>query len=272
MLAPFVGVPLALLAAGGLLWVFGGVVLATFTALTFSMIRCRLQARACESMDLARHEFSRRLMSSQEQERKRIAQELHDCLGQDLLLIKTSAQMAAASEQLDPRAYERLTLIISLASKAVGNVRSITGNLRPPELDRLGLAAAIEAMADNVSESSKLDVQCGVEHVDHQVPKADEINLYRIVQECLSNAIKHSNASHVRIQSHRVNGTLDLSVSDDGRGFDPSDHLGGGVSSGMGLVGMSERTRSLGGRLSIESAPGRGARVSLSIPVHDHER
>ena len=232
---------------------------------------CRRRSRIGEQRNTAQREFSMRLIRSQEEERKRIAHELHDSLGQDLLLIKTSAQLALAERNAAPNVTARLTQIRSIAAKAVDDVRTITGNLRPPELDRLGLAAALEAMANQISNNSSLEIDCGVARMDHRLAKDDEINVYRIVQECVTNALKHSGANRVQILADRLNGDLNIRVVDDGRGFDPSGCMEGTSSGGLGLIGLAERSRSLGGDLQIESTPQQGTCITLTVPIQDHD-
>jgi len=258
-------------AGSGMAWMAAFAVSAAGGLFAFLFVICRRRSKLRELEDAARREFSTRLIRSQEEERQRIASELHDSLGQDLLLIKTSAQLALAERNTDPKIAARLDQIQSIAAKAVKDVRAITGDLRPPELDRLGLAAALEAMAAQVSETTRLEIDCGLDNVDHQVAKEDEINVYRIVQECLTNALKHSGANRVQIVAHRVNGALKVRVEDDGRGFEPAECFEPTDGTGMGLVGLAERTRSLGGQLHINSAPGEGARITLTIPVQNHE-
>jgi len=107
--------------------------------------------------------------------------------------------------------------------------------------------------------------------MDHRLAKDDEINVYRIVQECVTNALKHSGASRVQILADRLNGDLNIQVVDDGRGFDPSRCMEGKRSGGLGLIGLAERSRSLGGDLQIESAPRQGTRITLTVPIQDHD-
>lgn len=248
-----------------------GVVSAIGLIMALLYLVCRRRSKVEEQRSSAQREFSMGLIRSQEEERRRIAHELHDSLGQDLLLIKTSAQLALTERSTGPNVTARLTQIRSIAAKAVDDVRTITGNLRPPELDRLGLAAALEAMAAQISNNSSLEIDCGVARMDHRLAKDDEINVYRIVQECVTNALKHSGASRVQILADRLNGDLNIQVVDDGRGFDPSRCMEGKRSGGLGLIGLAERSRSLGGDLQIESAPRQGTRITLTVPIQDHD-
>ena len=128
-------------------------VVGCLTVLAWLFVMCRLQARRQRQEHVRREDFSVRLIRSQEQERQRIAHELHDSLGQDLLLIKTSAQLALDELEGAPKVRKRLNAITSLAAKSVQDVRAITGDLRPPELDRLGLAAAVVRSKQNINFS-----------------------------------------------------------------------------------------------------------------------
>ena len=128
------------------------------------------------------HEFSRRLIASQENERQRIAGELHDGLGQNLLVIKNLAALGVRSAQNDPAKSEQFTAISHLASQAVGEVRQIAHALRPFELDRLGLTKALTWMVKPVAESSNIRFRVEIDEVDGLFPPEFEINLYRVVQ------------------------------------------------------------------------------------------
>lgn len=209
------------------------------------------------------HAFSRQLIASQESERKRIAAELHDSLGQHLVVIKNLALMflnggnTGASQQIEDISAE--------ASQALGQVREISYNLRPYQLDRLGLTKAVEAIVKKASAASPICFTARIDGIDGLFPKEFEINFYRIVQECVNNVIKHSRATEASIMVQRRNGSILLTISDDGQGFAPDaaspDHLHGG----FGLIGISERARLLGGKSIIQSAPGQGTTISIEI-------
>jgi ligand-binding sensor domain-containing protein/signal transduction histidine kinase len=219
-------------------------------------------------------QFSRILLQSQEAERKRIAAELHDSLGQDLLVIKNRALQLShivglrGGDLPDP-AREQLDDISSVSSQALDEVREIAYNLRPYQIDRLGLSRAIESMIKKVAISSGIQFTVDVTQLKDVFPKDSEIGFYRIVQESVNNVVKHSAATRTNVTIERTGQHVHLLVRDNGKGFTVehggSSELGG---SGFGLIGLAERVRILGGTHSIKSAPGLGTAISVAIPVY----
>ncbi len=206
-------------------------------------------------------EFSHRLIESQEAERQRIAAELHDGLGQRLLIIKNQASLSLCDDGLEG-ARLGLKEISEFSSQAIEEVREIARNLRPYHLDRLGLTRALQAMIKNVAASSAIRFNYEIEGLDQALPPDAQINLYRIVQECVNNIVKHADASEATIQINNDGRALRLVVSDNGKGFAP-DSSG----RGFGLTGIAERVRILGGRHAIHSAQGAGATIVVTIEL-----
>jgi signal transduction histidine kinase len=222
-----------------------------------ALVRSRI--RALERARAMQEEFSRQLIDSQERERKRIAAELHDSLGQSLIVIKNHALLGRSSEVSDA------------ATAALNEVREIAYNLGPHQIDRLGLAATILDMVDRVSAASGIAIAADVEEVDALLPKTAAINLYRIVQESVNNIVKHSGATKASITLERDGGRLVLTIRDNGRGFPRDAHGYGRRPRGFGLVGLSERARLMGGTCAIESAVASGTRIAVEIPFgHPH--
>jgi signal transduction histidine kinase len=217
-----------------------------------------------------RDEFARRLIESQETERKRIAGELHDSMGQDLILIKNAANLTLRKFTPDPPVQERLSEMADLASHALSNARAITSNLRPPELDRLGLTAALEAMLDKHAEHSGIQFVSTIDNVDGLWPPEQEINVYRVVQESLNNALKHAGPRRIEVEVKRLEAEVKMTVIDDGCGFDTEASLASGRRLGMGLTGLEERVRILGGEMELTSARGAGTSLRYRIPVPGH--
>lgn len=209
--------------------------------------------------------FSRQLIDSQEEERKRIAGELHDGLGQQLLLIKNSSQLAEREFEGSGKPVGRLSSITDLATDAIGEVRGITRDLRPIGLERLGLVVAIESMVDSVQANTTLKIQCHVGALDHRWPLETQLHIFRIFQEGLNNALKHAEAGQVALLAIKQENRFELVVQDDGKGFEPKQPAGD-ISSGMGLGSIRERARILGGSVRIESKPGQGTRIVAELP------
>jgi signal transduction histidine kinase len=221
----------------------------------------------------AQQEFSRQLINSQERERKRIAGELHDSLGQQLLIIKNWAVLALGSLDGQKTVQEPLGEISSTASHAIDEMRGIAYNLRPYQLEKLGFTAAIRGLAARVAASSHIQFATEIADVDGLFSEEVEISIYRIVQEALNNVVKHSQATEGRILMTNNLGTVDLKIEDNGRGFIPPDGRAPQQSQkGFGLMGITERVRMLGGRVVIQSAPGRGSRIHISLKTQKTHR
>ncbi|MGH9841532.1 MAG: ligand-binding sensor domain-containing protein [Blastocatellia bacterium] len=213
-------------------------------------------------------DFSRRLIDSQEQERKRIAAELHDSLGQNLLIIKNHALLGLA-EREDPAATEEnLTTISEMTSQVLDEARQIAYNLRPYQIDRFGLTKAIQAMLNRVADASEIAFHCQVDSLDGIFSKEAEMNLYRIVQESINNILKHSHATEAEIKITRAEDRVLLRVSDNGQGF-ALDAGADAAKRGFGLTGIAERARMLGGQYRLQSTPGQGAVINIEIDLKE---
>ena len=200
----------------------------------------------------------------QEDERRRLARELHDGLGQNLTALKHRlAQIGGelAPTQADVRG--RIEAAIALCAEALDDTRNLSRLLRPPILDDLGLAPALHWLARSVEESTGLAVVVEIEPLP---PLDGELQtlLFRVAQEALNNAGKHAGAHSVLLRLVARGHELQLQVMDDGAGFDADAALGAG---GSGLGGMRERLRLYGGRLELRSAPGHGTRLRATIPL-----
>lgn len=219
----------------------------------------RRRVRGLQRRQALQEAFTRQLIESQENERKRIARELHDTLGQSLVLIKNQAAIG------HDRPAEAMQEISAMAAQAIGEVKEIAYHLRPYQLDRLGLTRALEALVERVATSTALQVSAAIDNIDDLLPKEAEINLYRIVQESLNNVMTHAAASAVTVAVARRGGHVHVTVEDNGRGFDrlalPPGHRG------IGLAGIAERARLLDATHTLVAAPGRGTTVRLEIPL-----
>lgn len=219
--------------------------------------------RAARREQIAREKFSRRLIESQEHERRRIAGALHDGLGQQLLVVRNRALMALRAADVDPEVRAQLHDIRDVASESLADVRNLAHDLTPRQLEHLGLSAALQAMIESVAQAAGIALEATVDEIDGLLSPEGEINLYRVVQEALNNMARHSGAAtgYVRIRCNA--GTVRATVVDDGRGFERD----GPGDDGFGLSGMAERVRILGGSLDVETAPGEGTRIRVAVPV-----
>jgi signal transduction histidine kinase len=205
--------------------------------------------------------FSRQLIASHEEERKRIAAELHDSLGQSLLIIKNHATLGLMTAEDSLAARDQ---IAESASESIEEVRQIARNLRPHHLDRLGLTQAIEAMIESVAASTTIHLTSELVPIDGVFPKDAEITVFRIIQESLNNIIKHSQATDAKIAIDRDSRAVTITIEDNGRGF-AALNSHSSQPGGFGLTGIAERVKILGGEHAIESSPGRGARIIVKL-------
>ncbi len=212
-------------------------------------------------------EFSRQLIESQENERKRIAAALHDSLGQDLIISKNHAMMALKASK-EPLEIEHLKEISALLSQSLEDVREIAYNLRPYHLDRIGLTRTIEYIIHKIKSSTNIECTTDFDNLDKMLSPDAEINLYRIVQESLNNVVKHSGATHLNFSIKRNAHDIQLVIRDNGKGFDSSSiqHKDDGKG-GFGLRGMEERAQLLHGTFKIQPSEGKGTTVIVTIPL-----
>jgi signal transduction histidine kinase/ligand-binding sensor domain-containing protein len=213
-----------------------------------------------------REAFSRQLIDSQESDRRRIAAGLHDGLSQNLIVIRNWALLGQKALPDDHSARGRLGEIESTAALALGEVRDVVHDLAPHNLERLGLAQTIQEMVERVAGASGIQVTCRIAELDATLATPVQMNLYRIVQEAINNIVKHSGAAHAWVEMGVEHGTLRVVVRDDGHGFEPGARPVPGAG-GFGLFGMEERLRMIGGRLTIDSARGRGTTITIELPL-----
>lgn len=249
-------------------WWFLALAVCAIVAVIFLMFRRRVaQINLKHAADLV---FSRRLIDSQEQERKRFAAEMHDGLGQSLVIIKNRASLSLKQADQTEAMLDHLKNISETASHAIDEAKEIAFNLRPHLLDRLGLTKTLESMLGKVFDASGIQFEADIHPIDDALEKDSEILIYRIVQECANNIVKHSQATKAVLKIERVDGRLTIEISDNGCGFDASVVENDLSKRSFGLVGISERTRLLGGRLSIGSPIGKGTTISIIIDLTEN--
>jgi signal transduction histidine kinase len=211
--------------------------------------------------------FTHQLIASQESERQRIAAELHDSIGQRLAIIKNLALMFSGNGHGPAASAAQLEDIVTESSQAMQEIRHIAYNLRPYQLDELGLAKAIEAMLKRASQASSVAFSSSLDHLDGLFPAESEISFYRIVQEAVNNILKHSSATHADVTALAEEGKLALRIRDNGKGFARPFKMGDPFPEGFGLRGISERAEILGGHILIETSPGGGTTVAIEFDL-----
>ena len=205
-----------------------------------------------------------RLLTAQEEERRRVSRELHDHLCQQLASLAMDMGGLASGAALNTQAQSRLKSLQVRAIKASEETRHIAYELHPSVLDDLGVVASLRSLAKEFSNQDGIAVDFASQALPNSLPLEIASCLYRVAQESLQNIARHSGAKHSSITIAVENGAVILKVADDGSGFDLQAVRGRG---GLGLVGMEERTRLVNGKLPVDSRPGRGTRIALSIPL-----
>jgi two-component system sensor histidine kinase UhpB len=220
---------------------------------------------AAANVELRR--LSQRLLSAQETERAYIARELHDDVQQTLvgLRLGMEAERQPSSGGLAPALLESWRVLVQ---EAIDHLRDLTMRLRPPVFDDRGLAAEIRAHVERVAAACGRDVRLELARSLGRLAPATELACFRIVQESLANALRHSQADHLRVSVTRAGGNLHVSVRDDGIGFDVASARASAIDAGrVGLASMAERAALVGGELGIESRAGAGTVVTASLPI-----
>ncbi len=214
--------------------------------------------------------LSAKLSEAQEAERKRIARELHDQVGQNLTVVGINLNILRSAFNKDSMTARHNYLLddsIMLVEQTSEFTRSLMADLRPPDMDDYGLIASIQWYSDRFSLRTGVEVAVKGDEIHPRPSTYIENNLFRIVQEALTNIRKHSQAGKVRIRIHVAQHRLRLKIVDDGIGFDPKRLKAIPDRQGLGLMNMAERTESIGGRFSIKSKPGKGTEISVEVPL-----
>jgi signal transduction histidine kinase len=215
-------------------------------------------------------QLSGRLLQLQDDERRRIARELHDSVGQLLAALSMNvSKVAREKEKLSPAVQKCVEENSSLVEEALTEIRTISHLLHPPLLDEVGLESAIRGFIEGFAKRSKIDVKLMISPgVDRLSPDL-EIAIFRVVQECLTNVHRHSESQKAEIRLARKHGCIHLEVSDEGKGIPLDKHLdldSPGTVVGVGFRGMRERIRQLGGTLQVHSN-GNGTSIVATLPV-----
>ncbi len=213
-----------------------------------------------EKRSRVQEQFARQLIEREEGERKRLAQEMHDGLGHELLLVRNRAIDGADAPP--DEASDRFKAISSMVGSALESARHMAFNLRPFELDRIGFKNAVEAMIDKQSQSSESRYFRDIDELEGVLPSSSLVYLYRLVQEGMNNVMKHAKATMVLLEIKVEEGHVRVQLEDDGVGFDTKK-----PSAGMGLGGMEERVRLIKGSFALSSVPGKGTRLRILIPI-----
>lgn len=214
-------------------------------------------------------DLSVRLAKAQEEERRAIARELHDEIGQALTAIKMDVALAQRSLLNSPRAASLLEEARGIADRTVNSVRDLSQLLRPTLLDDLGLYQALISHVRAYSRRTGIRAELVQENMTEDVEPESAICIYRIVQEGLNNIAKHAQASTCRVLLRGLPQSVEVMIEDDGKGFNVAPWDSNGTAKGVGLKGIRERVNSLEGNFRLESSPGRGTRLWIELPLRE---
>jgi signal transduction histidine kinase len=249
-------------------------------ATAFNIMSQQIEARETENRKLSatlrreslqRGELLKRLITTQEDERKRIARELHDELGQSLTGLELRA---GALKQFIPenpsRAQSQLEEIQTLVTETTDRMYNLILDLRPSVLDDLGLAAALKFCADRVLKGAGIQFVLNTDGLTGRINPTLETTVYRIFQEALNNVVRHAQATEVHVELLQHDGVFQCKITDNGQGFDPEAvHFRHYEPRGLGLLGMRERMAQCGGQLELVSQPGQGTQLTIYVPLKE---
>ncbi|HSO20021.1 MAG TPA: response regulator [Desulfosarcina sp.] len=244
----------------------------TVESLQMEVYEHKRTAEALRKYQQALRALTLKVVDTQENERRLVAKELHDSIGASLAAIKYAVEGRLLGMQ-EPPPEDTISLekVVEHLSETIREVRRISACLRPAMIDDLGLLSTVEWYCRQSGEMyADTRVEASFDIAEHEVPQSSKIVIYRVLQEAVNNALKHGQAGTVRVRLTKTAGHVRMCVEDDGCGFDPErariDRTG---LSGFGLEGMQDRAAMAGGRLSIDSSPGKGTTVCLDLPCDE---
>lgn len=231
--------------------------------------RVRERTNELEARSRERDMLLNKVITAQEDERTRVARDLHDQVGQSLTALVMqlgAAESLLAKEESSAKADVQRTR--EGLSETIDEVRRLMSDLRPSVLDDMGLASAVRWYAEQKLSDAGVQVEISVDLVEREVSTATEISVFRIFQEAINNVVKHADAGTVLVSLSNADNQLECTVADDGIGFDPQANVPGSEQGwAVGLIGMRERANLLHGTIEIQSSPGNGTKVSFQIPI-----
>jgi signal transduction histidine kinase len=213
--------------------------------------------RNLKKTNLLKEAFAQDLIKVQDDEQQRISKELHDSVGQQILFIKNRLQRLES--QPDPQ-------LVASVDTALEEVRNISKDLYPNQLEQYGLVSAVDSLCEITHESSGIFVSSDLEGIDSKLSRQAKINCYRIIQESINNTIKHANASAIRITSVLQANEIELTIQDNGTGFDKT-VLEQKAATSFGMINMEERIKMLRGKFNLDTGLGKGVKLTFTIPV-----
>jgi signal transduction histidine kinase len=229
--------------------------------------RSEQQKERAQDAESQMRELSQQLVATQEEERRKLSRELHDHVGQMLTALRMElGRIDRVRGGAEPRLGSAVAECRQLVDDMVRTVRDLALGLRPSMLDDFGLQPALEWQVRDFTRRSNVSVDLSVTGSLDNLTDQHRTCVYRVVQEALTNCVRHARATHINIDVRAHSDTLEVTVSDDGIGVDPSRRV-----AGLGLRGIEERVRELAGSVNLRSAAGKGATLSIRLPISETE-
>lgn len=212
-----------------------------------------------EKRELLQHNFSQQLLTAQEEERKRIAVELQDRVGQELLVLKARLEVMGMKHDISQTDVDVLS---GQMITTIERTRKLSHELRPPHIERFGLPSSLITLAQQISENTGIPITTQIEEGSLGISADMEITLFRIAQEALNNIVEHSDAGEAILSLKKTANYIALNIKDDGRGFNPQETM---LNNGQGLKMMEERARLIGANLTYTSKEGKGTQITVEV-------
>jgi signal transduction histidine kinase len=217
--------------------------------------------------------YARQLVAAQEQERRRISNDLHDSLGQTLFMIRQHARGLTSTVQLDAPHGTAALVVANLAAQASHEMKEMAYALRPYQLDKIGLTGSLDDMLLRVREATGLEIVADLENIDDLLAPDAQIGVYRIVQEAVNNVVRHAAATEAVVRVRSQARAIEVEIWDNGKGFSPMTHTGDPyATAGIGLTTIRERAHALSGVATVQSSPGAGTTVLVRIEAQHFDR
>ncbi len=215
----------------------------------------------------AQTEFTKRLIDVQEKDRKRIANELHDSIGHELLITKNKLLLSINKPDDKEFIFNNIKEVSGIISDTINDIREISYTLHPYQIERLGLGKAIKSIIDRAAKSTEIAFTSHIDNIDKLLNPEVEISLFRIVQECITNIMKHSQAKEVILNVSKGPEEISIYISDNGIGFNPEQVAVNSARHGFGLKGIKERVKLFGGKFKVESSRDSGCIFNIIVPL-----
>ncbi len=219
--------------------------------------------RYLKNVEIEREKLISKFIQQQDDNYRRIASELHDSLGQNLIILNNDVIKITNNYNVESKEYEELNKINILLTEAIDELRFVSSNLYPNKIEKLGLRKSLLSMVENAFYASEIILNLSVGEIDNIFEKNIELNIYRIVQECISNILKHSKATEVNVNIHFKSGNLIVEIEDNGIGFEIKKLK---EKKGLGFDNINYRTIFCGGSIKINSKQQKGTKFKILIP------